>query len=73
MLNFKEYIKKNGDIVRKKGTLNEKLKATFLVAAIGGGTGLAIASSKNKNLVMYSLVGAAIGLIALNLVKYKTD
>jgi hypothetical protein len=73
MVNFKDYIKKTKDSVGKKGTLSDKTKSTLLVAAIGGGTGLAIASVNNKNLAIYGLIGVTIAILSLNLVKYETD
>lgn len=73
MVNFKEYIKKTKDNVSTKGRFNDKTKSTILVAAIGGGTGLALASINNKSLVLYSLVGVTIGLLSLNLIKSERD
>jgi len=73
MVNLKEYIKKTKNNVGKKGVLSDKTKSTLLVSAIGGGTGIAIASINNKSIVLYGLIGVTIGILSLNLVKYETD
>lgn len=73
MVNLKEYIKRTKNNVEKKGQISDKVKSTILVSAIGGGTGLAIASINNKNLLIYGLIGVTIGIVSLNLVKYEKN
>jgi len=73
MVNFKEYIKNGGKTAKKKFSLGNNLKPNIKVAAIGGGVGLVIASSRNKSLFAYGVIGAIIGIGIYNLIKIKDN
>lgn len=74
MLNLKQFVsdKKKKLNSEKKG-FSDKVKSNLTVAGIGAGMGLVIASTRNKNLLLFGSIGAIIGVTLLNIVKPKTN
>jgi hypothetical protein len=74
MMNLKQFVsdKKKKMNPDNKG-FSDKVKSNLTVAGIGAGMGLVIASSRNKNLVLFGSIGAIIGVTLMNLVKPKTN
>lgn len=72
-MNFKSYIDRTKKLKDTDSFLSDNIKGNIKVATIGGGIGLVIAVTRQKNLITYGVIGAIIGITLMNIFKPKIN